>query len=180
MQWSRGELAMDQVIEFAVGLMERNWNDLKRALQDMADDELDWRPVPESNTIRSIVRHLRTVEQLYLSLLEEGDETPWNDAEYVRQLTDSITDDFQHNMKELEEFHTRFVSLLKQSTLAELQAQTFVEAPFPRLQSKDSLIFRDIRHIITHTGQMRTLRNLYRRTKGEKGLFFPENPTFRE
>lgn len=62
MQWSRGGLAVDQVIEFAVGLMERNWNDLKRALQDMTDDELDWRPVPESNTIRAIVRHLRTVE----------------------------------------------------------------------------------------------------------------------
>ena len=67
---------MDQVIEFAVGLMERNWNDLQRALQDMTDDELDWRPVPESNTIRSIVRHLRTVEQLYLSLLEEGVRPP--------------------------------------------------------------------------------------------------------
>jgi uncharacterized damage-inducible protein DinB len=65
---------MDQVIEFAVGLMERNWNDLKRALQDMTDDELDWRPVPESNTLRSIVRHLRTVEQLYLSLLEGGSD----------------------------------------------------------------------------------------------------------
>jgi DinB superfamily len=67
---------MDQAIEFAVGFMERNWNDLKTALKDMTDDELDWRPVPESNTIRSIVRHLRTVEQLYLSLLEEGDQTP--------------------------------------------------------------------------------------------------------
>jgi hypothetical protein len=56
----------------------------------------------------------------------------------------------------------------------------FLKEVVPRLQSKDSLIFRDIRHLITHTGQMRTLRNLYRRTKGEKGLFFPENPTFRE
>jgi uncharacterized damage-inducible protein DinB len=171
---------MDQAIEFAVGFMERNWNDLKTALKDMTDDALDWRPVPESNTIRSIVRHLRTVEQLYLSLLEEGDQTPWNDADYVRKLTDAITSDFQQNMKELEEFHHRFVSLIKKSTLAELTAQTFVEAPSPRPQSKDSLISRDLRHLITHTGQIRTLRNLYRRTKGEKGLFRPDNVMFRE
>jgi hypothetical protein len=112
-------LALDQVMGFAVGLMERTWHDLTRALHDMTDGELDWRPVPESNTIRAIVRHLRTVEQLDLSLLEEGDQTPWNDAASVRQLTDAIADDFQHKMKEREAFHTRFVSLLKQRTLAE-------------------------------------------------------------
>jgi uncharacterized damage-inducible protein DinB len=171
---------MDQVLEFTVGMMERNWNILMNALKDMTDDELDWRPVPESNTIRSIVRHLRTVEQLYLSLLEEGDQTPWNDTDYVQKLTDSITYDFQQNMQELEAFHHRFISLIKQSTLAELKAQTFVDAPFPQPQAKDSLISRDIQHIAVHTGQIRTLRNLYRRTKGEKGLFAPDNVTFRE
>jgi uncharacterized damage-inducible protein DinB len=171
---------MDQVLEFAVVLLERNWNDLKHDLQDITDDELDWKPVPESNTIRSIVRHLRMVEQLYLSLLEDGDQTPWKDEDYVQTLTDSITYDFQQNMQPFEDFHNRFVSLMKGSTLADLKVQTFVESSVSRPQSKESLIFREIRHIATHAGQIRTLRNLYRRTKGEKGLFFPENRTFRE
>lgn len=169
---------MDQVIEFAVGLMERNWNDLKNALKETTDDELDWRPVPESNNIRSIVKHLRTEQQLYLSLLEDGDQTPWKDAGSIQRLVDSITSDFQQQMTEFEDFDNRFVSLIKGSTLTELKAQTFVEPPFPR-QSKDSLISREIRHMVTHTGQIRALRNLYRRTKGEKGLFFPDNITFR-
>lgn len=171
---------MDQVIEFAVELMERNWNDLKNALQDMTDNELDWRPVPESNNIKSIVRHLRIVEQLYLSLVEDGDQTPWKNEDYVQQLTDSIPYDFQQNMKPLEDFHNRFVSLLKESTLAELKGQIFVESARSRPQAKDSLILREIRHIATHGGQIRTLRNLYRRMKGEKGLFMPDNRTFPE
>jgi DinB superfamily len=112
---------MDQVLEFAVGLLERNWNDLKNDLQDMTDAELDWRPVPEANNIRSIVRHLRMVEQLYLSLLEDGDQTPWKNEDYVQKLTDSITYDFQQNMKLFEDFHNRFVSLMKGSTLADLK-----------------------------------------------------------
>lgn len=171
---------MDQVLEFAVGLMERNWSGLKNALQDMTDDELDWRPVPESNTIRSIVRHLRIVEQLYLSLLEDGEQTPWNNEDYVQQLTDSIPYDFQQNTKSFDDFHNRFVSLMKGSTLADLQGQIFVESSRSRPQAKDSLIHREIRHIAAHEGQIRALRNLYRRMKGEKGLFFPENRTFRE
>ncbi|MBI3329279.1 MAG: DinB family protein [Nitrospinae bacterium] len=171
---------MEEVIEFAVGLMERNWSDIKNALKDVTDDELDWRPVPESNNIKSIVRHLRTVGQLYLSLLEDGDQTPWRDEEYVQKLTDSIAYDFQDNMKALEEFHNRFVSLMNRGTVASLKAQTFVESSSSRPQSKDSLLHREIRHLVTHTGQIRTLRNLYRRTKGEKGLFFPDNRTFRD
>jgi hypothetical protein len=119
---------MDQVLEFAVGLLERNWNDLKNDLQDMTDAELDWRPVPEANNIRSIVRHLRMVEQLYLSLLEDGDQTPWKNEDYVQKLTDSITYDFQQYMKLFEDFHNRFVSLMKGSTLADLKVQTFVES----------------------------------------------------
>jgi uncharacterized damage-inducible protein DinB len=171
---------MDHILEFAVGLLERNWNDLKHDLQDMTDAELDWRALPEANNIRSIVGHLRIVEQLYLSLSEDGDQTPWKDAEFVQKLADSITYDFQQNMKLFEDFHNRFVSLMKGSTLADLKEQTFVESSLSRSQSKDSLIFREICHIATHRGQIKTLRNVYRRRKGEKGLFFPENRTFRE
>ena len=43
---------VNQVIECAVGLMERNWNDLKRALQDMTDDERDWRHGSSGGDVR--------------------------------------------------------------------------------------------------------------------------------
>ena len=171
---------MDQAIEFAVGFMEMNWNNFKNDLKDVTDDELDWRPLPESNNIRALIRHLRTVEQLFLSRLEDGDNTPWKDGASIQKLTDSITHDFQQNLKEFEDLHNRFVSLVKGSTMADLKAQTLSSAFSPRPQSKDSIILGEISHIATHRGQIRTLRNMYRRAKGEKGLFLPENPTFRE
>jgi len=173
---------MDQVIEFAVGMMERNWNELKDDLKDITDDELDWRPVPESNSIRSIVRHLRTVEQLYLSRLEDAENSPWKDNAAVQKLAESATYDFPQIMKEFEDFRNRFVSWIQGSTMADLKAQTFPDPSSPPgiVLTKDSMISREIRHMITHRGQIRTLRNLYRRTKGKKGLFSPENESFRE
>jgi hypothetical protein len=38
----------------------------------------------------------------------------------------------------------------------------------------------EISHLATHRGQIRTIRNLYRRARGEPGLFLPQNPTFGE
>ncbi len=35
-------------------------------------------------------------------------------------------------------------------------------------------------HLAMHRGQIRTLRNLYRKTSGKPGLFFPHNLTFPE
>jgi hypothetical protein len=85
-------------------------------------------------------------------------------------------------MKEFEDFRNRFVSWIKGSTMADLKAQTFPDPSSPPgiILTKDSMISREIRHMITHRGHIRTLRNLYRRMKGEKGLFFPENRTFPE
>jgi hypothetical protein len=33
-------------------------------------------------------------------------------------------------------------------------------------------------HVATHVGQIRTIRNLYRKTRGEPARFVPENPTY--
>jgi hypothetical protein len=38
--------------------------------------------------------------------------------------------------------------------------------------------FHQATHLATHLGQIRTLRNLYRRTPGEPSRFHPGNPTY--
>ena len=170
---------MDQVIEYAVAMMETNWKDLENDLKDITDDELDWKLLPESNTIRSILRHLRTLEQIYLSLLEDGDNTPWKDGASMRKLADSVGHDFRQIMEEFKDLHAHMITSIKATTLDDLKVQTFLFVS-PEPQTKDNLIFREIKHIATHRGQIRTLRNLYRRTKGEEGLFVPKNSTFSE
>jgi uncharacterized damage-inducible protein DinB len=123
---------------------------------------------------------VRGVEELFLSRLERGEQSPYKDAATVQQLTDSIPHDFEQNMKELEDLHNRFISVLRSTTLTELRRKTFV-TPFARgPQPANALLLGEISHLATHRGQIRTIRNLYRKARGEQGLFLPQNPTFGE
>jgi hypothetical protein len=38
--------------------------------------------------------------------------------------------------------------------------------------------FHQAMHVSMHWGQIRTIRNLYQKTRGQQARFFPDNPTF--
>lgn len=118
--------------------------------------------------------------QWSLASLEHGEQSPYQDTASVEQLTDSIPPDFERNLQELEELYVQFIAALRRMTLAALQQQTVLDQVFPggALHSVDLLSFRQAVHLAMHWGQIRTIRNLYRRTQGEPGRFFPDNPTF--
>jgi hypothetical protein len=66
------------------------------------------------------------------------------------------------------------------ATLAELKRKTFL-TPFAQgPQPSNTLLLAEISHLATHRGQIRSIRNLYRRSRGEAGLFFPQNPMIDE
>lgn len=171
---------MDEAIQLAIEMSEANWNNFKNDVKGLTADELNWRPLPHGNNINVLVRHVRGVEELMLSRLERGEQSPYKEAATVQQLTDSMPYDFEQNMKELEDLHNRFISVLRSTTLAELRRKTFV-TPFARgPQPANALVLSEISHLATHRGQIRTIRNLYRKARGEQGLFLPQNPTFGE
>jgi uncharacterized damage-inducible protein DinB len=171
---------MDEAIQLAIEMSEANWNNFKNDVKGLTADELNWRPLPHGNNINALVRHVRGVEELFLSRLERGEQSPYKDAATVQQLTDSIPHDFEQNMKGLEDLHNRFISALRSTTLTELRRKTFV-TPFARgPQPANALLLGEISHLATHRGQIRTIRNLYRKARGEQGLFLPQNPTFGE
>jgi uncharacterized damage-inducible protein DinB len=171
---------MNEAIQLAIEMSEANWNNFKNDVKGLTADELNWRPLPHGNNINALVRHVRGVEELFLSRLERGEQSPYKDAATVQQLTDSIPHDFEQNMKELEDLHNRFISVLRSTTLTELRRKTFV-TPFARgPQPANALLLGEISHLATHRGQIRTIRNLYRKARGEQGLFLPQNPTFGE
>jgi uncharacterized damage-inducible protein DinB len=123
---------------------------------------------------------MRGVEELFLSRLEQGERSPYKDAASVQKFTDSIPHDFGQNMKELEDLHQRFIEALRSTTLPELKRKTFL-TPFAQgPQPAHTLLLAEMSHLATHRGQIRTLRNLYRKARGEQGLFLPQNPTFGE
>lgn len=171
---------MDEALQLAIEMIEANWNNFKNDLKDLTPEEIDWRPLPQANNLNILMKHLRVVEELFLSRLEEGEHTPYKDAASVQQLTDSIPLNFEQNLKDLEAFHNRFVAALRTTTLADLKKRVFY-TPFAQgAQPANALLLAEIGHLASHRGQMRTFRNLYRRTRGEPGLFFPHNPMIGE
>ena len=171
---------MDEKLQLVIEMNERTWKRFKADLQDMAPEEIDWRPLPQANTINAILKHLRVEAEWYLKSIEHGEQSPYQDAASVQRLTDSIPLDFEQNLRELEELYTRFIEALRRATLAALQQQTVLAQIFPggTPHSADLLSYRQAMHLAIHWGQIRSIRNLYRRMRGEPGRFFSDNPTF--
>jgi uncharacterized damage-inducible protein DinB len=171
---------MDEAIRLAIEMSEATWNNFKNDMKNLTTEEIDWRPMAQASNINVLVKHLRVVEELFLSRLEQGEHSPYKDGPSVQKLTDSVPIDFESNMQRLEEFHTRFVAALRDTTLADLKQKTFL-TPFAQgPQPANTLLLAEISHLATHRGQIRTIRNLYRKARGEQGLFLPQNPMFGE
>lgn len=172
---------MDEALELVTEMNEWTWNLFKDALEDVTLEEINWRQLPQANTINSILKHLRVEAQWHLASLEQGKQSPYQDTESIRQLADSTPLDFERNLKELEELYARFIVALRRTTLAALRQQTVLAYGFPSGASHPAhlLSFHQAVHLAMHLGQIRTIRNLYRKTRGEPGRFFPDNPTFR-
>ena len=171
---------MDEALRLVIEMNERTWKRFKDDLKDVTPEEIDWRPLPQANTINAILKHLRVEAEWSLASLEHGEHSPFQDTASVRRLTYSIPLDFDRNLKELEALYSQFIAALRRTTLAALQQQTVLDQVFPggAPHTADLLSFRQAVHLAVHWGQIRTLRNLYRRTRGEPGRFFSDNPTF--
>jgi DinB superfamily len=171
---------MDDALLLIIEMNEWTWKRFKDDLQDVTPEELDWRPLPQANTINAILKHLRVEAEWYVASLEHGERSPYQDTASVQELTESIPLDFAQNLQELEGLYSRFIAALRGRTLAALQQQTVLAQVFPggAPHAADLLSFRQAVHLAMHWGQIRTIRNLYRRTRGESGRFFPDNPTF--
>jgi hypothetical protein len=171
---------MDEALRLVIEMNEWTWERFKADLQDVTPEELDWRPLPQANTINAILKHLRVEAEWYVVSLEHGEHSPYQDTASVQQLTDSIPLNFERNLTELEVLYTRFIAALRRTTLATLQQQNILAQVFPGgdPHGADLLSFRQAVHLAMHWGQIRTIRNLYRRTRGAPGRFFPANPTF--
>jgi len=173
---------MDEALQLVIEMDEWNWKRFKDDLTDITLEEINWRPLRQANNINAILKHLRVEAEWYLASLEHGEQSSYQDTASVQQLTDAIPLDFERNLQELEELYTRFIEALRRTTLTALKQQTILGQVFPGGASYPAhlLSFRQAVHLAIHWGQIRTIRNLYRRTRGEPGRFFPYNPTFPE
>lgn len=174
---------MDEALRVVVEMNESTWNGFKRDLEDVTPEEADWRPLPQANSINLIVRHLRLEAEWHTASLEKGAPMPYDVTPGLQQQIDSVPLDFERNSKELEGQYTRFLSALGGATLPALQRQTelaygaWASAGGPPIPPH-FLGYHQAMHLAMHWGQIRTIRNLYQKTRGEPARFHPKNPTY--
>ena len=134
-----------------------------------------------TNNICSIVRHLRIEAEWHLSSLEHGNPIPVALTDDVRQQIDSAPMDFQRNFKALEESYACFVAALGRTTepgLRQLTLTAYQNVASESLHPTHLLGFHQATHLAMHLGQIRSIRNLYRKLRGKTARFVAENPSF--
>ena len=167
---------MDDALVLISEMNELILKALRRSVGDLTKEEIDWRPLPQANSINIIVRHLAIEAQWHLDSLERGEPMPGATVSpRLQQMIDAVPLDFEQNFKNLERLYTRFLEILRAMTLPQLQQRT--EAAYGRARAH-LLGYHQLMHVVGHCGQIGTIRNLYRKTRGEPALFFPENPTY--
>lgn len=172
---------MDDGLSFVVEMNEAMWARFVGDLSDVTPEEADWRPLPQANSINVILRHLRIEAEWHLASLERGAPMPSDVPPELQQQINSVPVEFGENSKELASLYARFLAVLRQTSLPMLQLQTqrAYGTPATGVPIPPHLLgFHQATHLASHLGQIRTLRNLYRKTRGERARFHPNNPTY--
>jgi len=115
---------MDDSLRVVVEMNQSVWGRLKRSLEDLSHDEVEWHPLPQANNINVIVRHLRIEAEWHLASLEHGEPMPTIATTPSQDAIDAVPMDFEANFRKLEEFYARFLELLAASTLVTLKQRT--------------------------------------------------------
>ena len=67
---------MDNALQIAAEMHQALWDRFQRSVDDLAEDEIDWRFLPQANSINVIVRHLRIESEWHLRSLQSGEPMP--------------------------------------------------------------------------------------------------------
>jgi hypothetical protein len=141
---------MDQALQVLVEMTESIWQGFRRDLEDVTPAEVDWRPLPEANSISLIVRHLCIEAQWHRSCIERGEPMPHETTEDLQRQIDSVPLDFDGNLKALEEAYVAFLAALREITLVGLQEHTKAAYQTWPSSSAHLLGFHQAMHLGTH------------------------------
>jgi hypothetical protein len=173
---------VDDDLSFAVELNQTLWERFVADLDQLTPEEADWRPVPEANNISVILRHLRIEAEWHLASLERGEAMPGEEVSpALHRKIDSVPVDFLESRRELTRLFSRFLVVLAETPLPRLALLT--QSAYGSVVDTASLPphllgFHQATHLANHLGQIRALRNLYRKTRGQPPRFHPDNPTY--
>lgn len=172
----------DDAVRVVFDMNASMWAALENSLENLSEEEIHWRPLPEANNISVIVRHLRIEAEWHVNSLERGEPMPTIAVPPSQDTIDAVPDDFRENFTKLEKTCARFLEVLRTTTLPRLEELT--AAAYGKVADAEGrryfLGYHHAAHLAMHCGQIRAIRNLYCKTHGQPARFFPENPTYRK
>ena len=169
---------MDEALQVVIEMTESIWEGFTKDLEDVTSEEANWQPLPEANSITVILRHLCIEANWHQASLERGEPMPSQVTADLQRQIDSVPLDFERNLETFNESYSRFLAALRTTTLIGLEQRSVAAYQGWPSRSAHFLGFHQAMHVSMHWGQIRTIRNLYRKTRGEQARFFPDNPTF--
>ena len=101
-------------------------------------------------------------------------------APVSQEVIDAVPFDFAENLDTLQRLYIEFCDTLgaqSLETVKEMNAAAYGEA-ITGQGFAYMLAYHQATHLAYHTGQIRSIRNLYRKTRGEPVRFVPDNPTY--
>jgi hypothetical protein len=171
---------MNEGVEIVAEMHRALWDQFRGSFDDLTDEEIHWRVLPQANSINVIVRHLRIESEWHLRSIESGAPMPTIAAQVSREAIDAVPFDFAGNLNALQRLYTAFCGTLGSQSLGALKDKS-AAAYGEGVTCKGLayvLAYHQATHLAYHTGQIRSIRNLYRKTRGEPARFFPDNPTY--
>ena len=170
--------ADDAAIAIIVEMNQRAWSTLTYSLDGVTDEESRWQMHPAANTIEAIVRLLRIESEWHLISLLRGDVMPFGTSPDLQRQIDAVSLDFSANRDALVQSGTAFVNELQTMMPSALRERTAQAYDGKTERTPHLIAYHQAMHLMTHCGQIRTIRNLYSKNRGERPRFFPENPTY--
>jgi hypothetical protein len=169
---------MDEGLQVAVEMTQAILEGFSKDLEGLTPEEAEWRPLPEANSIALIVRHLAIESQWHRACLEHGDQMPHETTAELQRQIDAVPLEFHSNVRAFQQTLGGFLEALRKMTLVHLRERS--EAAYLAWPSASAhlLGYHQAMHVSMHWGQIRTIRNLYQKTRGQPARFFPDNPTY--
>jgi hypothetical protein len=171
---------MNDDLRIVTEMHQALWDQFRGSFDDLTEDEIHWQPLPQANSINVILRHLRIESEWHLRSIQRGEPMPTIAAPVFQEAIDAVPFDYAENLNKLQRLYSEFCDTLGTQSLESLKEMT-AAAYGEAITGKGftyMLAYHQATHLAYHTGQIRSIRNLYRKTRGEPARFFPDNPTF--
>ena len=108
---------MNDSLQIVAEMHQAIWDRFRGSFDDLAEDEIDWRFLPQANSINLIVRHLRIESEWHLRSIQTGQPMPTIAAPVSREAIDAVPLDFAENLNTLQRLYTEFCDTLGRQTL---------------------------------------------------------------